>query len=217
MASASPTRETKRRRRSSGTGGDDDVVDARDGRPRDGARLEVQWEVRAETSDDDACGATTLTWWPCVVREDDGGTFLTYAARDGFESETRGVTFADGGSRRRLTHDDEGGIFRWRFEGEEDEGDEGEGEEVVDDAPTTMGEILRAQEAMDAAHGESVENASMAAFATLPMNQQMNLASAFATFKEKLLGKLNSLVAQKGDDVIVTKDDIDNIMGDIAK
>jgi hypothetical protein len=78
-----------------------------------------------------------------------------------------------------------------------------------------MREILEAQGALDAASGESLENASMAAFATLPMNQQMNMASAFAGFKDKLMQRLSGLAAQKGADGVVTKDDIENILSDI--
>ena len=112
---------------------------------------------------------------------------MLYDARDGFEAELRKVSFLSGDARE-LTHADEDGVFRWRREGDDDDDDDGcEGDGCGADVPTTMREILEAQGALDAASGESLENASMAAFATLPMNQQMNLASAFAGFKDKLM------------------------------
>jgi hypothetical protein len=152
------------------------------------------------------------------VRESDdedrarGAAFaLLYDARDGFDAELRGVS-TWGGDARALTHVDEDGTFRWRREGDDDD-DDADG--CDDNATTTMREVLEAQGALDAASGESLENASMAAFATLPMNQQMNMASAFAGFKDKLMQKLSGLAAQKGTDGVVTKDDIENILSDI--
>ena len=206
------------------------AVDRFGRRVRAGDRLEVLWVVesgRGEAEDGDARDEDEIdaaaTWWPCVVREGDaegdareGRTFaLLYDARDGFEAELREVSFLSGDARE-LTHADEDGVFRWRREGDEDDDDDGcEGDGCGADVPTTMREILEAQGALDAASGESLENASMAAFATLPMNQQMNLASAFAGFKDKLMSRLSGLAAQKGADGVVTKDDIENILSDI--
>lgn len=219
----------------------DGVVDRRGTAVRVGDRLEVQWEVhagdgsRSEDEDEDeedandgaddgdagegegedegvgGEGEATLTWWPCSVATEGEDAFLLYDAGAGFDAEKRKVRFIDA---RTLTHgENDGGIFKWRREGDEEEE---EGEEALD-APTTMREILAAQDAIDAENGESLENASMAAFATLPMNQQMNLASAFAGFKDKLLKRLSSLAQRKGENGVITKVDIDNIMSDIQK
>ena len=207
------------------------AVDRFGRRVRAGDRLEVQWEVEpgrgeggedGEARDEDET-EVAVTWWPCVVCEGDaegkakaGTAFaLLYDARDGFEAELRKVSFLSG-EARELTHADEDGVFRWRREGDDDDDDdECEGDGCGADVPTTMREILEAQGALDAASGESLENASMAAFATLPMNQQMNMASAFAGFKDKLMQRLSGLAAQKGADGVVTKDDIENILSDI--
>jgi len=212
-----------------------------------GDRLEVQWEVvvvaaasRDDEDEEDAdADARRVRWWPCVVvrddvRDDDGdggmvkkGFGLVYDAMDGFESERRRVVFSRAGGARQLEHAGEAGVFRWRREGDVDDVqrddddeycDEEDVENAIEDAPTTMREILEAQGAIDAENGGvSLESAAMGAFATLPMNQQMNMATAFAGFKEKLMAKLSGLAAEKGAEGVVTKDDIDGILSDIQK
>lgn len=207
-----------------------------------GDRLEVQWEVvvatsRDEEEEEDAdADARRVRWWPCVVvRDDDDGDGgmvkkgfgLVYDAMDGFESERRRVVFSRAGGARQLEHAGEAGVFRWRREGDVDDVqrddddedcDEEDAENAIEDAPTTMREILEAQGAIDAENGGvSLESAAMGAFATLPMNQQMNMATAFAGFKEKLMAKLSGLAAEKGAEGVVTKDDIDGILSDIQK
>ena len=158
-------------------------------------------------------GDVALTWWPCTVATEGEDAFLVYDAGAGFEEEKRKVRFIDAWALTHVDDDDDGGVFKWRREGDEDDD---EGEDAFD-APTTMREIRAAQDAIDAESGEGLEKASMAAFATLPMNQQMNLASAFAGFKDKLMNRLSSLAAQKGENGVITKDDIENIMSDIRK
>ena len=182
-----------------------------------------------------------VKWWPCVVVRGDEGeedeakmsrsettSFgLVYDAMDGFESERRRVVFSRAGGARQLEHAGEAGVFRWRREGDvddvqhddsDDEDDCDDAENAIEDAPTTMREILEAQGAIDAENGGvSLESAAMGAFATLPMNQQMNMATAFAGFKEKLMAKLSGLAAEKGAEGVVTKDDIDGILSDIQK
>ena len=192
----------------------------------------------ADARRSDAPAAGRVQWWPCVVVRDDGddggmvvtkGFGLVYDAMDGFESERRRVVFSRAGGARQLEHAGEAGVFRWRREGDvddvqrdgddedDDDCDEDDVENVTEDAPTTMREILEAQGAIDAENGTSLEAAAMGAFATLPMNQQMNMATAFAGFKEKLMAKLSGLAAEKGAEGVVTKDDIDGILSDIQK
>ena len=218
-----------------------EVLDRRFDAVKVGDRLEVQWEVSVADEDEDADkdkgeeedASGRVKWWPCVVvREEDGtseGTKkekcfgLVYDAMDGFESERRRVVFSRAGGARQLEHAGEAGVFRWRREGDVDDAqddDEDDVETVVEeeDAPTTMREILEAQGEIDAENGGvSLESAAMGAFATLPMNQQMNMATAFAGFKEKLMAKLSGLAAEKGAEGVVTKDDIDGILSDIQK
>jgi hypothetical protein len=181
-----------------------------------------------------------VKWWPCVVvrgdeKEDEAKMSrsettsfgLVYDAMDGFDSERRRVVFSRAGGARQLEHAGEAGVFRWRREGDvddvqhddsDDEDDCDDAENAIEDAPTTMREILEAQGAIDAENGGvSLESAAMGAFATLPMNQQMNMATAFAGFKEKLMTKLSGLAAEKGAEGVVTKDDIDGILSDIQK
>lgn len=178
-----------------------------------------------------------VKWWPCVVvRGDDGeedeakmsrsetttSFGLVYDAMDGFESERRRVVFSRAGGARQLEHAGEAGMFRWRREGDVDDvqhdDSDDDAENAIEDAPTTMREILEAQGAIDAENGGvSLESAAMGAFATLPMSQQMNMATAFAGFKEKLMAKLSGLAAEKGAEGVVTKDDIDGILSDIQK
>lgn len=184
-----------------------------------------------------------VKWWPCVVvrgdeeeedeakmsRSESTSFGLVYDAMDGFESERRRVVFSRAGGARQLEHAGEAGVFRWRREGDvddvqhddsddEDDCDADDAENAIEDAPTTMREILEAQGAIDAENGGvSLESAAMGAFATLPMNQQMNMATAFAGFKEKLMAKLSGLAAEKGAEGVVTKDDIDGILSDIQK
>ena len=220
-----------------------EVLDRRFDAVKVGDRLEVQWEVSVADEDEDADkdkgeeeedASGRVKWWPCVVvREEEGfrseGTKkekcfgLVYDAMDGFESERRRVVFSRAGGARQLEHAGEAGVFRWRREGDVDDAqddDEDDVETVVEeeDAPTTMREILEAQGEIDAENGGvSLESAAMGAFATLPMNQQMNMATAFAGFKEKLMAKLSGLAAEKGAEGVVTKDDIDGILSDIQK
>lgn len=221
------------------------VVDRWDARVKVGDRLEVQWEVvKDEDYDDDGVKEeeeanerrVRVKWWPCVVvRGDDGeedeakmsrsettSFGLVYDAMDGFESERRRVVFSRAGGARQLEHAGEAGMFRWRREGDVDDVQhddcDDDAENAIEDAPTTMREILEAQGAIDAENGGvSLESAAMGAFATLPMSQQMNMATAFAGFKEKLMAKLSGLAAEKGAEGVVTKDDIDGILSDIQK
>ena len=223
------------------------VVDRWDARVKVGDRLEVQWEVVKDEDYDDDDGVkeeeeanerrVRVKWWPCVVvRGDDGeedeakmsrsettSFGLVYDAMDGFESERRRVVFSRAGGARQLEHAGEAGMFRWRREGDvddvqHDDSDDDDAENAIEDAPTTMREILEAQGAIDAENGGvSLESAAMGAFATLPMSQQMNMATAFAGFKEKLMAKLSGLAAEKGAEGVVTKDDIDGILSDIQK
>jgi hypothetical protein len=220
------------------------VVDRWDARVKVGDRLEVQWEVVRDEDYDDVEEANErrvrVKWWPCVVvrgdeKEDEAKMSrsettsfgLVYDAMDGFDSERRRVVFSRAGGARQLEHAGEAGVFRWRREGDvddvqhddsDDEDDCDDAENAIEDAPTTMREILEAQGAIDAENGGvSLESAAMGAFATLPMNQQMNMATAFAGFKEKLMTKLSGLAAEKGAEGVVTKDDIDGILSDIQK
>lgn len=193
-------------------------------------------DADADASASDATNPGRVRWWPCVVvrdDDDDGGMVkkgfgLVYDAMDGFESERRRVVFSRAGGARQLEHAGEAGVFRWRREGDVDDvqrddddcddDDDVENAATFEDAPTTMREILEAQGAIDAENGGvSLESAAMGAFATLPMNQQMNMATAFAGFKEKLMAKLSGLAAEKGAEGVVTKDDIDGILSDIQK
>ena len=218
-----------------------EVLDRRFDAVKVGDRLEVQWEVSVADEDADKdkgeeedAASGRVKWWPCVVvREEEGfrseGTKkekcvgLVYDAMDGFESERRRVVFSRAGGARQLEHAGEAGVFRWRREGDVDDAQDDDDDDVEtvveeEDAPTTMREILEAQGEIDAENGGvSLESAAMGAFATLPMNQQMNMATAFAGFKEKLMAKLSGLAAEKGAEGVVTKDDIDGILSDIQK
>jgi len=195
----------------------------------DGDRIEVEWQLDAASDDDDDDAefeleprAPTRVWWPCVVRRANASSdrkgesnafILEYEAREGFEAERREVMMLPG---QRCEDASDAGVLKWRREGddfEDDDDDDCDSED--DDAPTTMREILEAQGRIDAQGGESLEDASMAAFATLPMDQQMNMASAFAGFKDKLMEKLSGLANQKGANGVVTKDDIESILSDI--
>jgi len=203
----------------------------------DGDRIEVEWQINAAEDDDEDEGeaeeedkeekATTITWWPCVVRRatpedaksvatniNDALFTLDYEARDGFEAEKRVVLML---ASQRCEDATDAGVLKWRREGDDfvdNEEDEDDGDED-DDVPTTMREILEAQGRIDAQDGETLEHASMAAFSTLPMDQQMSMATAFAGFKEKLMAKLSGLASAKGDNGVVTKDDIESILSDI--
>jgi hypothetical protein len=216
-----------------------EVLDRRFDAVKVGDRLEVQWEVSVADEEEDAgeedAASGRVKWWPCVVvREEEGFRSegrtkkekcfgLVYDAMDGFESERRRVVFSRAGGARQLEHAGEAGVFRWRREGDVDDAQDDDDDDVEtvveeEDAPTTMREILEAQGEIDAENGGvSLESAAMGAFATLPMNQQMNMATAFAGFKEKLMAKLSGLAAEKGAEGVVTKDDIDGILSDIQK
>ena len=209
----------------------------------DGDRIEVEWQINAADDDEeeeeeeegnegdasDKAAPTTITWWPCVVRRatvedaksvatgtNDALFTLDYEARDGFEAEKRVVLML---ASQRCEDATDAGVLKWRREGDdfvdsEDYDDDCDADDD-DDVPTTMREILEAQGRIDAQGGESLEDASMAAFSTLPMDQQMNMASAFAGFKDKLMAKLSGLASAKGDNGVVTKEYIESILSDI--
>ena len=209
------------------------VVDRRGAPVRVGDRLEVQWELAGGDDDDedDEDRVATATWWPCEIARvdgdgDDDASVLTlmYDARDGFERESREVAFASGRAPL-LTHADEpGATFRWRREGDEsddEEDDEDEDEEnatgSAEDATTTLREIVDAQRAMDAACGESVEAAATAAFASLPMDLQLHVASAVANLRTKLVEKFTALTADRGAEYVITKEDVDALVRELGR
>lgn len=209
-------------------GVDTGVVDRRGAPVRVGDRLEVQWELAGDAEDDDEERVATVTWWPCeLARVDDGddeasGLTLVYDARDGFERESREVTFASGRAPF-LTHADEpGATFRWRREGDESDEDEDDGDDDgvtgnADDATTTLREIVDAQRAMDAACGESVEAAATEAFASLPMDRQLHVASAVANLRTKLVEKFTALTADRGAEYVITKEDVDALVRELGR
>lgn len=193
---------------------------------RVGDRLEVQWEIAAGDAEGDDAGdaGDVVTWWPCEVSSVDARSsrcVLTYDARDGFERESREATFEASGRRRALTHADEpGATFRWRREGDEsdDESEEGASGGAVDDEDTTtLREIVDAQRALDAEEGASLEEATTKAFASLPANQQLHVASAVANLRTKLVEKFTALTSDRGSEYVITKEDVDALVRELGR
>ena len=199
--------------------------DDRDVAPvRVGDRLEVQWEIAAGDAEGDGRGdaGDVVTWWPCEVSSVDARSsrcVLTYDARDGFDRESREATFEASG--RALTHADEpGATFRWRREGDEseDESEEGaNGGAVDDEETTTLREIVDAQRALDAEEGASLEEATTKAFASLPANQQLHVASAVANLRTKLVEKFTALTSDRGSEYVITKEDVDALVRELGR
>ena len=174
----------------------------------------MQWEIAAG----DAGGV--VTWWPYEVSSVDARSsrcILTYDARDGFERESREATLEASGRRRALTRADEpGATFRWRCEGDESE-DGASGGAVDDEETTTLREIVNAQRALDAEEGASLEEATTNAFASLPANQQLHVASAVANLRTKLVEKFTALTSDRGSEYVISKEDVDALLRELGR
>ncbi len=120
-----------------------------------------------------------------------------------------------------MTHADEpGATFRWRREGDEseDESEEGaSGGAVDDEETTTLREIVDAQRALDAEEGASLEEATTKAFASLPANQQLHVASAVANLRTKLVEKFTALTSDRGSEYVITKEDVDALVRELGR
>jgi hypothetical protein len=88
-------------------------------------------------------------------------------------------------------------------------------EPVADAAGTvSVNEMLTAQREVDARKngGRSLEEHGMDAFATMPMERQQKMASAFAGLKDGLSRAFAELQERNGPDYAITSEDIAEIM-----
>ena len=148
----------------------------------------------------------------------------------GFDAEVRAVRLTAPGL---LEDPGEGAVLRWRREGcagdgLDDSADfDAEDEEPADpnvvhvaepvaDAAGTVSvnEMLTAQREVDARKngGRSLEEHGMDAFATMPMERQQKMASAFAGLKDGLSRAFAELQERNGPDYAITSEDIAEIM-----
>ena len=207
-----------------------------------GDRLEVRWVISEADDDAPASPAReTVVWWGCELRappasaaspRGPGVWELHYDAHPdgGFDAEVRAVRLTAPGL---LEDPGEGAVLRWRREGcagdgLDDSADfDAEDEEPADpnvvhvaepvaDAAGTVSvnEMLTAQREVDARKngGRSLEEHGMDAFATMPMERQQKMASAFAGLKDGLSRAFAELQERNGPDYAITSEDIAEIM-----
>ena len=103
--------------------------------------------------------------------------------------------------------------FCWRKEGDSTFFVDGEGEDDEDE-DLTMQDVIEYQTKIDGdtGDGDTLADASEKAFGTLPMDQQLRVATGFAQMKGKLMEKLREISEKNGAGYTVTKDDMDRIM-----
>ncbi|KAK3273992.1 hypothetical protein CYMTET_13657 [Cymbomonas tetramitiformis] len=187
-----------------------------------GSRIEVRWVIE---EDDAETGTETETvhWWGCalttveVKRTFEGKRVwkLIYDAKDAFEACSVEVTFKDG---KELFDLEQKTALRWRKEGETAQSEE-EGEEEEDLNRTySAREIIEAQEEVEREErgeddpGASYEELGMQALSELPTQQQHVLAAGFRNLSDFLKNKLQELQETRGADMVVSKEDVDDIM-----
>ena len=103
--------------------------------------------------------------------------------------------------------------FCWRKEGDSTFFVDGEGEDDEDE-DLTMQDVIEYQTKIDGdtGDGDTLADASEKAFGTLPMDQQLRVATGFAQMKGKLMEKLREISEKNGAGYTVTKDDMNRIM-----
>jgi hypothetical protein len=196
--------------------------------------MEVRWVI---SEGEETNPTETIVWWGCTLRHapDDadpapGVWELHYDANVdlGFAAEIRPVQLTGAGT---LEDPGEGTTLRWRLEGSADDVDDsfdrGDDEDEADpdvvhvaepiaDAAgnVSVHEMMRAQREVDARRngGRSLEEHGLEAFATMPMDRQQKMATAFAGLKDGLVHAFAELQARNGPDYAITKEDIAEIM-----
>jgi hypothetical protein len=110
--------------------------------------------------------------------------------------------------------DDSSIKFYWRKEGDSTFVVDGDGEDDDLEEEMTMQDVLEYQTKIDGdpGDGDTLADASEKAFGTLPMDQQLRLATGFAQMKGKLMQKLREISEKNGAGYTVTKDDMERIM-----
>jgi len=199
---------------------------------KEGSRIEIRWVIQNTLSDEENVVKTNsetkrikeeIVWWGATVtkrREEDNTATnskndvcdILYDARtEEFPAEAGKIVLMS--EHECLDGDDPSMKFYWRKEGDSTFYVEDEGEDDVDEE-MTMQDVLEYQTKIDGdtGDGDTLANASEKAFGTLPMDQQLRLATGFAQMKGKLMEKLREISERNGAGYTVTKDDMERIM-----
>lgn len=191
-----------------------------------GSRIEVRWVIEDHDAETGA-ETETVHWWGCALATvEPKRTFegkrvwkLNYDAKDAFEACSVEVTFNDD---KELFDLEQKTALRWRKEGEisqyEEDDEEEDDEEEELNRTYSAKEIIEFQEERDREErseddpAEGVEDLAWQAYNTLPMPQQQVLAVGFRNLSDFFKNKLQELQETRGADMVVSKEDVDNIM-----
>jgi hypothetical protein len=199
---------------------------------KEGSRIEIRWVIQNTLSDEENVPATNETkqikeeivWWGATVtKRGEGNNTSTNSNSDVCEViyDARTEEFpAEAGKVVLLSEhecrdgDDSSIKFYWRKEGDSTFVVDGDGEDDDLEEEMTMQDVLEYQTKIDGdpGDGDTLADASEKAFGTLPMDQQLRLATGFAQMKGKLMQKLREISEKNGAGYTVTKDDMERIM-----
>jgi len=197
---------------------------------KEGSRIEIRWVIQNTLSDEENVPATNkqikeeIVWWGATVtKRGEGNNTSTNSNSDVCEViyDARTEEFpAEAGKVVLLSEhecrdgDDPSIKFYWRKEGDSTFVVDGDGEDDDLEEEMTMQDVLEYQTKIDgdAGDGDTLADASEKAFGTLPMDQQLRLATGFAQMKGKLMQKLREISEKNGAGYTVTKDDMERIM-----
>jgi hypothetical protein len=192
-----------------------------------GQRIEVQWDVTMEDGTNEA--RIRPVWWGATyngfvtpTKHINGQPVSTiqYDKMEHFEACKCECVFVN----KRVCFDvaELDNLF-WRIQGDpwsppvgipvEQYGCFGAGEVTM-----TAAELLKDQKKMDNTEhlGVPLEALGMAAMAQMPQQQQMQMATAYRSFADKLQSELKSLVQLKGSGYTVTERDMKEILHKIS-
>ena len=194
---------------------------------KEGSRVEIRWVIENTLSDEENISNETkrikeeVVWWGATVtkRGEDNTTTnsknvcdVMYDARtEDFPAEAAKIVLLS--EHECCDVNDPSMKFCWRKEGDSTFFVVGEGEDDEDE-DLTMQDVIEYQTKIDGdtGDGDTLADASEKAFGTLPMDQQLRVATGFAQMKGKLMEKLREISEKNGAGYTVTKDDMDRIM-----
>lgn len=171
--------------------------------PKLGCRIEVLWRLESDSENGER--VVEERWWGAVVQErlqtsSPPVHILLYDKYGEFEEDVARVRFISDSALVDLgrTDEDGGGRLLWRYPNTRQENG------------ISMEEVVQAQSLIDSEDG-SIADAGLQALTQLPVTKQLELASGYRMFADKVKAMLGELVAAKGPDYVITHKDIDTI------
>eukprot|EP01134_Creolimax_fragrantissima_P001919 CFRG1919T1 len=177
-----------------------------------GLKLQVLWDIVSnEGAEDDT---DTGAWFDGVLTDQASGDATNkgwpvfnvgYESKDEFPACVRQVCFNPQGE---LWDVDDETFMEWRRSGEVDE---------CVNQTLSVSEIIANQCAIESEEGGNVHNEALAAFAELPISQQMVMAQKYRSFADTLKTGLQQVVQQKNAECVITEEDIRSILQGLGK